>query len=129
MTDEEETEFINETTEEICDWLASEKAKIKLAISRGLEKGLSEGRKEGYEKGKNNERELQCGKKNYEKEIKTLKSKVAAFECIKKTQSKMINKLSEQIEEMKRDASAAGNKETAEQRSLAWWDWLIKWVK
>ena len=35
-------------------------------------KGLAEGRKEGYEQGKNNERESQCGKKNYEKDIAKL---------------------------------------------------------
>lgn len=42
-------------------------------------KGLAEGRKEGYEQGKNNERELQCGKKNYEKDIARLEKELA--EC------------------------------------------------
>ena len=34
----------------------------------GFELGEENGRKEGYEQGKKNERKLQCGKKNYEKE-------------------------------------------------------------
>lgn len=51
MTDKERAEFINETTEKICDWLASEKSKIKQAIKEGLEKGLTEGRKEGFDAG------------------------------------------------------------------------------
>lgn len=38
----------------------------------GYELGLAEGKKEGYEQGKNNERESQCGKKNYEKDIARL---------------------------------------------------------
>ncbi len=42
------------------------------AILQGYKKGLAEGRKEGYEQGKNNERESQCGKKNYEKDIAKL---------------------------------------------------------
>lgn len=40
-------------------------------------KGFSEGRKDGYEQGKNNERELQCGKKNYEKDIAKLEKENA----------------------------------------------------
>lgn len=38
----------------------------------GYLNGLAEGRKEGYEQGKKNERKLQCGKKNYEKDIARL---------------------------------------------------------
>lgn len=44
--------------------------------------GLAEGRKEGYEQGKNNERESQCGKKNYEKDIARLEKENNSFKQI-----------------------------------------------
>lgn len=58
--------------------------------------GLAEGRKEGYEQGKNNERELQCGKKNYEKDIARLE--------------KENEQLKAQIEKMKLDQKTAFDK-------------------
>lgn len=50
---------------------------FELSITKGYEQGLAEGKKEGYEQGKNNERESQCGKKNYEKDISRLEKENA----------------------------------------------------
>lgn len=49
---------------------------------KGIKYGLTEGRKEGYEQGKDNERELQCGKKNYEKDIARLEKENAELKTV-----------------------------------------------
>ena len=59
--------------------------------------GLAEGRKEGYEQGKNNERKLQCGKKNYEKDTARLEKENAELKkelkICQSVASEMVNKM------------------------------------
>lgn len=68
----------------------------KIIMKESYLDGLAEGRKEGYEQGKNNERELQCGKKNYEKDITRLE--------------KENEQLKAQIEKMKLDQKTSFDK-------------------
>lgn len=79
MNDEEKKDYIQEFIYDLNDPQCAilDKDKLEYAIMKALEKGLAEGRKEGYEQGKNNERESQCGKKNYEKDIARLKKENA----------------------------------------------------
>lgn len=63
--------------------------------------GLVEGRKEGYEQGKNNERELQCGKKNYEKDIAELKAQIKSFENDFDYQNKVIDKYKNDLRKLR----------------------------
>lgn len=75
MTDEEKAEekYQEHINKESC-YVSKPDEKI---YTDGFLDGLAEGRKDGYEQGKNNERELQCGKKNYEKDISKLKKENA----------------------------------------------------
>ncbi|MBQ0003576.1 MAG: hypothetical protein KBT21_08555 [Treponema sp.] len=77
MTDEEKAEnFVKENCCEFCvNKDDCEMGCIECHTKEGVLYGLAEGRKEGYEQGKNNERELQCGKKNYEKDIARLEKR------------------------------------------------------
>lgn len=73
--------------------------------------GTAEGRKEGYEQGKNNERELQCGKKNYEKDIVKLEKENEELneqlknnpyvQILQNEKSEMAEDFAKQIEKMK----------------------------
>ncbi|MCQ2086507.1 MAG: hypothetical protein MJZ37_00325 [Bacilli bacterium] len=106
LSDEEKAEEILQTKGSMtfcakgCGY--TEKVKELIAI------GLAEGRKEGYEQGKNNERESQCGKKNYEKDITRLKKENAELSnsvtelTNTKTELKTkVTELEKQIEKMK----------------------------
>lgn len=50
--------------------------KVYLDSLKCCKESYDKGVAEGYEQGKNNERELQCGKKNYEKDIANLKKEI-----------------------------------------------------
>lgn len=63
--------------------------------------GLKAGRKEGYEQGKNNERESQCGKKNYEKDIARLEKENKISEEIIIGEQQEINRLEKELAESK----------------------------
>lgn len=103
MTDEAKVEFINETTEKICDWCASEQQKIKQAIKEALEKGLTEGSKitESHllENWCRNEDDYCPHLKQLEKENKSLGERVLQLE---KDKGKLIDEnreLKAQVEE------------------------------
>ena len=113
MTDEEK----EKTEKEYKEWLVYDhklldnptsydiEQKCFRAFFAGTRYGLEEGRKEGYEQGKNNERELQCGKKNYEKDISKLKKENAELmNTLEKTMPlKLANQLKNENAELNRD--------------------------
>lgn len=81
--------------------------------------GLAEGRKEGYEQGKNNERELQCGKKNYEKDIAKLEKENAELKAqIEKLEAESASK-DECIDNLEHDLKDAGGELELWQRENA----------
>lgn len=115
MTDEEKSEqyaqneinkmFVDESEE-----VYVRASTLKQIIKNSHLKGLAEGRKDGYEQGKNNERELQCGKKNYEKDISKLEKENAELkkdntelEDIRAQQVRIINNDTVRIERLKKE--------------------------
>lgn len=80
MTDKEKASDIYDICLEkksiYCNRKMGEETCSKCKTYKMYKLGLAEGRKEGYEQGKSNERELQCGKKNYEKDIAELKAQI-----------------------------------------------------
>lgn len=79
MTDEEKAEeYMNKIDLEQFDNYFNG---IKLCKQAYLD-GFAKGKIEGYEQGKNNERKLQCGKKNYEKDIARLEKENAELKAL-----------------------------------------------
>ena len=75
-------------------------ADYEIAIKE-YDRGFAEGRKEGYEQGRNNERELQCGKKNYEKDIARLEKEIAEL----KKENKELKQHNEELDTFDRSQS------------------------